>query len=91
MQTSADHDPVWALGTSAPSLSFWNTFMLQPTLGTALFLPFEKLCVTGRETTFFFFLQRNKVGDLLLFITITIIIKNKQPSKNYFELLPWVN
>lgn len=82
MQTSADDDPVWALGTSAPSLSFWNTFMLQPTLGTALFLPFEKLCVTGRETTFFFFFYKEtKLVIYYYLLLLLLLLKTNNPPK----------
>lgn len=41
----------------------WNISMVQPTLRTALFLPFQKLCVTARQSSFY---KKIKAGDLLL-------------------------
>ena len=48
----------WYFSTKS---EFLNASVLQPTLGTALFLPFEKLCVTGRENTFFFYKETKLV------------------------------
>ena len=44
------------LGTSAPS----SVLLVQPKLGTLLFLAFEKLCVPGRQPTFYKNKNKNK-------------------------------